>query len=333
MLFGIEMMSELIQPKLIIHGGAGSSLSGKGSVATVRRSLHKAIEDVYARLQNGASATEAVVRGCQLLEDDPLFNAGTGSVLQSDGQVRMSASLMDGSTLRFSGVINVSRVQHPIDLAKRLQSAQDRVLSDFGATEFARELGFPIYDPKTEKRLKEWWYEHTDQFHRKMADVVAEDAVSEEVMSEELVPEPAGRGTIGVVALDRQGRIAVGTSTGGKGFERIGRVSDSAMPAGNYANDRAAVSCTGIGEDIIEECLAAKIVVRVTDGMSLSEAMGRSFAEAERHQRDFGAISLDATGAIGWGKTSDVILAAFHNGEKIGDSLEAEKGTMVSIVS
>jgi L-asparaginase len=312
------MMSELVQPKLIIHGGAGSSLSGKGSVAIVRQALHQVIEDVYALLQEGSSATDAVVRGCQLLEDDPLFNAGTGSVLQSDGQVRMSASLMDGSTLRFSGVINVSRVKNPIDLAKKLKSGKDRVLSDFGATEFAREIGIPIYDPKTEKRLKEWWYEHTDQAHRKMADVVA---------------EPAGRGTIGVVVLDSEGRIAAGTSTGGKGFERIGRVSDSAMPAGNYATDRAAVSCTGIGEDIIEECLAAKIVVRVTDGMSLVDAMGRSFAEAESHQRDFGAISLDATGAIAWGKTSDVILAAFHNGEQIGDSLEAKKGTQVAIVS
>lgn len=316
-------MSQLIQPKLIIHGGAGSSLSGKGSVAIVRQSLHRVIEEVYALLGDGARAADAVVRGCQLLEDDPLFNAGTGSVLQSDGQVRMSASLMDGTTLRFSGVINVSRVQNPIDLAKTLQSAKDRVLSDFGATEFARELGFPIYDPKTEKRLKEWWLEHTDQFHRKMADVVAED----------VVPEPAGRGTIGVVALDARGCIAVGTSTGGKGFERIGRVSDSAMPAGNYANEFAAVSCTGIGEDIIEECLAAKIVVRVTDGMSLSDAMWRSFAEAESRQRDFGAISLDATGAISWGKTSDVLLCAFHNGEKMGDSLEAEKGTQVAIVS
>lgn len=316
-------MSQLIQPKLIIHGGAGSSLSGKGSVAIVRQSLHRVIEEVYALLRDGARAADAVVRGCQLLEDDPLFNAGTGSVLQSDGQVRMSASLMDGTTLRFSGVINVSRVQNPIDLAKTLQSAKDRVLSDFGATEFARELGFPIYDPKTEKRLKEWWLEHTDQFHRKMADVVAED----------VVPEPAGRGTIGVVALDARGCIAVGTSTGGKGFERIGRVSDSAMPAGNYANEFAAVSCTGIGEDIIEECLAAKIVVRVTDGMSLSDAMWRSFAEAESRQRDFGAISLDATGAISWGKTSDVLLCAFHNGEKMGDSLEAEKGTQVAIVS
>ena len=104
------------------------------------------VEEVYSLLLSGVSATEAVVRGCQLLEDDPRFNAGTGSVLQSDGQIRMSASLMDGERERFSGVINVSRVQHPIDLAQTLQNSADRVLSDYGAAELLRELQIPSYD-------------------------------------------------------------------------------------------------------------------------------------------------------------------------------------------
>jgi len=302
-----------VQPKLIIHGGAGSSLKGKGGVETVRRSLYKVVEEVYSLLLTGASATEAVVLGCQLLEDDPRFNAGTGSVLQSDGQIRMSASLMDGERKRFSGVINVSRVQHPIALAQTLQNSADRVLSDFGAAELLRELQIPSYDALTELRLQEWIQERQENFGKKMAGVVAE---------QELVSSNDGRGTIGVVALDEQGRLSTGTSTGGKGFERIGRVSDSAMPAGNYATAHAAVSCTGIGEDIIDECLAARIVVRVTDGLSLQEAMQRSFAEAHQRQRDLGAIALDATGAISWGKTSEVLLAAFHNGKQIGDTLD-----------
>jgi L-asparaginase len=301
------MSTGQVQPKLIIHGGAGSSLKGKGGLVALRQSLHKIIEEVYALLQEGASASEAVVRGCQLLEDDPRFNAGTGSVLQSDGQIRMSASLMEGTAQKFSGAINVSRVKNPINLAKFLQSCPDRVLSDYGAAELLRELQLPIYNPLTDKRLQEWMDERKENFSRTMADVVA---------------EPAGSGTIGVVALDSTGAIAAGTSTGGKGFERIGRVSDSAMPAGNYANAKAGISCTGIGEDIIDECLAARIVVRVTDGLSLATAFERSFAESERNQRDFGAIGIDATGAIAWGKTCEVILAAYHNGESIGDTLE-----------
>ncbi|MBD0364414.1 MAG: isoaspartyl peptidase/L-asparaginase, partial [Coleofasciculus sp. C3-bin4] len=136
-----------MQPKLIIHGGAGSSLKGKGGVQVVRRSLYQVIEEVYSLLLTGAQARDAVVRGCQLLEDDPRFNAGTGSVLQSDGQIRMSAALMEGSTQRFSGVINVSRVQNPIELAKFLQDSADRVLSDLGAAELLRELNAPVYNP------------------------------------------------------------------------------------------------------------------------------------------------------------------------------------------
>ena len=154
-----------------------------------------------------------------------------------------------------------------------------------------------------------------------MAGVVAEPELGQS--------SNAGRGTIGVVVLDSYGSLAVGTSTGGKGFERIGRVSDSAMPAGNYANIYAAVSCTGIGEDIIDECLAAKIVVRVTDGMSLEDAMQRSFSEASKNQRDLGAIALDATGKISWGKTSQVLLAAYHDGLTIADTLEWNNGQLV----
>jgi L-asparaginase len=101
------------------------------------------------------------------------------------------------------------------------------------------------------------------------------------------------------------------------------------MPAGNYANEYAGISCTGIGEDIIDECFAARVVVRVTDGLTLREALERSFKEATDRKRDFAAISIDAKGTIGWGKACDVLVAAFHDGNKIGDSLEAEPGTQV----
>ncbi len=310
------MASQQVQPKLVIHGGAGSSLHSKGGIEAVRKSLYDVLEEVYPLLKDGASAVDAVVRGCQLLEDDPRFNAGTGSVVQSDGQIRMSASLMDGLMQRFSGAINVSRVQNPIELAKFLQASDDRVLSDFGSAELLRELHLPIYDPMTDLRLHEWMQERQGNFSKAMADVVA---------------EPAGMGTIGVVALDVHGRLAAGTSTGGKGFERIGRVSDSAMPAGNYATGNAAVSCTGIGEHIMDECLAPRIVIRVTDGLSLKAAFERSFAEGDERQRDFGAIGIDASGAIALGKTSEVILGAFHNGMQMGDTLEMSKGTLIFV--
>ena len=302
-------MSGQIQPKLIIHGGAGSFLKGKDGLGAIRQSLHEIVSEVYQLLLDGSSATQAVIQGCQLLENNPRFNAGKGSVLQSDGNIRMSASLMDGEKQKFSGVINVSRLKNPINLAEYLQNEEDRVLSDYGGTELLRELNIPIYDPLTDLRLNEWIEERKENFSKKMAGVVAES-------------NNARCGTIGVVAFDTQGRVSAGTSTGGKGLERIGRVSDSAMPAGNYANSYAGVSCTGIGEDIIDECLAAKIVIRVTDGLSLAESMKKSLQEASDNKRDLGAIALDHRGNIVWGKTSEVLLAAYHDGNTIGDCLE-----------
>ena len=305
------MSANQVQPKLIIHGGAGGHIKSEQGEAKVRKALHTVVEEVYELLSFGGSAVDAVVTGCQLLENQPTFNAGTGSVLQSDGQIRMSAALMDGARQRFSGVINVSRIRHPIDIARFLQGDDDRVLSDYGANELLRELNIPVYDPLVEIRLREWIQERDENFDKNMAGVVAEEA---------LVHEPR-KGTIGVVALDRNGKIAAGTSTGGKGLERIGRVSDSAMPAGNYADASAGVSCTGIGEDIMEECLAAKVVIRVTDGMSLADAMYKSMRECRDRQRDLGAIAIAADGTISWGKTSEVILAAYHDGNKVGDTL------------
>jgi len=308
----------MTQPKLIIHGGAGSSLQGKGGAEAVRQDLYQILDTVYDRLRDGISAREAVVLGCQLLEDNPRFNAGTGAVLQSDGQIRLSASLMDGANQRFSGVINTSKVKNPIQLAEFLQTGDDRVLSDYGSAELARELGLPVYNPLTDLRLNEWLEDRKANFQRRMAGVIAE-------------PDPeAGRGTIGVVVLDQAGRVAAGTSTGGKGFERIGRVSDSAMPAGNYASALAGVSCTGIGEDIIEECLAARIVIRVTDGLTIEQAFQRSIEESGARQRDLGAIGLSSQGTIAWGKTSEILLAAYHTGDRKGDTLDMAPGVQVA---
>jgi L-asparaginase len=104
------------------------------------------------------------------------------------------------------------------------------------------------------------------------------------------------------------------------------------MPAGNYANKQAAISCTGIGEDIIDECLAAKIVIRVTDGLSLSAAFERSLQESQQNGRDLGAIGLDATGAIAWGRTSEILVAAYHTGEQMGDTLEWTEDNLTGFV-
>ena len=300
-----------MKPRLIIHGGAGRAMRDPSRGPAIRASLHRIVGEVYPALESGGSAYDAVVHACRLLEDDPNFNAGTGAVLQVDGQIRLSAALMDGGRQSFSGIVNGRRVKNPIELAAYLQTQDDRVVASEGVEELARELGIPVYDCVTTKRLTEWLAERERDFERDMASVAAES-------------EDARSGTIGAVALDANGRIVAGTSTGGRGFERVGRVSDSATPAGNYADGYAGVSATGVGEHILDESLASRIVIRATDSSDLEGAMRRSMEEAVTRGRVFGAIGVSTDGAVVYGKTSQILLAAYAAAEGVRDTLDLE---------
>lgn len=256
------------QAKIIIHGGFFSEADTTEEVKKSKQNaLTEIIRKAYAFLHTH-SALEAVVYAVELLEDCDLFNAGTGSQIQRDGKIRMSASLMDGISLKFSGVINIEDVKNPIRIAERLLSVEDRVLAGEGAIDFARSEGFGYYNTETEKRKIEY----------------------------EARRGSARLGTVGCVALDGKGHLAAATSTGGKGFEIPGRVSDSSTVAGNFANAVCAVSCTGVGEDIVSGAVAAKIATRVIDGMSLSHACSKTFTELESFDGFAGAIALDYKG-------------------------------------
>lgn len=189
--------------KIIIHGGffSESSTNNETKVAK-QQALLRIVKDSYNYLKTH-SAVETVVYAVSLLEDDELFNAGIGSQIQSDGKIRMSASLMDSVTMKMSGVINIEEVKNPIQVAEVLMNVDDRILSGEGATDFARKNGFEKFSTEIPQRKAEYEAKLTS----------------------------TGIGTVGCVALDNQGRIAVATSTGGKGFEIVGRVSDSATVA------------------------------------------------------------------------------------------------------
>ncbi len=275
--------------QLIIHGGAGS-LEGKVVEAKeMHDSLCHIWEDSFVILQKG-SAEEAVRHAIRMLEDDPIFNAGTGSKLQADGEVRMSSALMDGTNNRFSGVINIQNIRNPIEAAALLSGEEHTILSGDQATAFCRKHGMQEYDPVTPERLKE--YEKRCK---------------------------GKHGTVGAVALDKEGRIFAGTSTGGIGCEIPGRVSDSPTVAGTYASAKAGVSCTGIGEQITQQAAAAKVVTRVDDGMTLHDAVARTMQESNKFNCLYGLISLDSEGQVEVGKTSALneVFYALHNGEMI----------------
>lgn len=257
--------------KVIIHGGFFSESNTNQETKKAKQdALAQIVQQSYEFLKNH-TALETVVYAVTLLENNELFNAGIGSQIQSDGKVRLSASLMDGKTQKFSGVINLEDVKNPIEVAKKLLTYEDRVLSGEGALAFARDNGFEYFNPITAQRKAEYEAK-LNQIHRK--------------------------GTVGCVALDGQGNLAAATSTGGKGFEIPCRVSDSATVAGNFANKFAGISCTGVGEDIVSGALAAKIVTRVTDGFTLQAACDKSFAELKPFDGFAGVIGISAKGEI-----------------------------------
>lgn len=273
--------------KIIIHGGFFSESDQSQEIKTAKQeSLKKILTNSWEFLQNH-TAIETVAYAVSLLENDELYNAGKGSQIQSDGVIRMSASLMDGNSQKFSGVINIENIKNPIFVAEKLLTADDRVLGDIGAKNYAKEQGFEDYSTEIPQRRKEF-----------LAKV-----------------ENLGKGTVGCVALDKNGKLAAATSTGGKGFEIPGRISDSATVAGNFANQFCGVSCTGVGEDIVSNATAAKIVTRVSDGFSISEAFKKTFTELEEIDGFAGAIAIDYQGNIFHQDSYPTMVFASFDGE------------------
>lgn len=256
--------------KIIIHGGFFSESDQSNEVKIAKQnSLQKIAYQAFEYLQSN-SAIDTVAYAVSLLEDDELYNAGIGSQIQSDGVIRMSAAIMDGETQKLSGVINIQNVKNPVFVAKELMKEDDRVLGGSGAKKYASEHGFEDFSTEIPQRRKEY----------------------------EAKLNNGGKGTVGCVAIDKNGKLAVATSTGGKGFEIPGRISDSATVAGNYANSFCAVSCTGVGEDIVSNATATKIVTRVTDGMSLENAFYKTFEELKTIDGFAGAIAIDKDGNV-----------------------------------
>ncbi len=274
--------------KLIIHGGFFSEWKKNQEVKQAKQqAMHDIVTAGYRYLQTH-NAIETVVYTVSLMEDCELFNAGTGSQIQNDGRIRMSASLMNGKTMQFAGVINIESVKNPILVAEKLLRMEDRVLSGGGALEFARNSGFGYFNPETPQRRLE--------YDKKLSDSIR-------------------MGTVGCVALDIYGDLAAATSTGGKGFQMAGRVSDSATAAGNYVNQYAGISCTGIGEDIVSGAVAPKIVTRVSDGMSLYTAGTKTLNELEPFKGMAGVIGIAANGEIYHADTHPYMVWALHDGQ------------------
>lgn len=240
---------------LVVHGGAGIIEQGtldEKQESAIRAALARALEAGATILAEGGAALDAVEEAARILEDDPHFNAGRGSVFTYEGRIEMDAAIMDGATRDAGAVTGVTATRHPISLARRVMEASPHVLlSREGADGFAIAEGLEQVDPG--------WFEIAER-RRQLEELKARGADHFDIEMK--------YGTVGAVARDQQGHVAAATSTGGITGKRWGRIGDSpVIGAGTYADDRAvAVSATGAGEYFIRAAVAHEICARARIG-------------------------------------------------------------------
>lgn len=275
---------------LAIHGGAGTLPRAEMSVEReleYRAALAAALDAGYAVLQGGGTSLEAVTRAVVNLEDNPLFNAGRGSVFTQDGGNELDAAIMDGNTLKAGAVCGVTHIRNPIELARTVMEHSDYVmLSGAGAEEFALSHGFALV-PRS--------YFYTPERWRQLERIRAGDTRLSALTISHI-------GTVGAVALDGAGRLSAATSTGGMTGKRYNRIGDSPIiGAGTYADDRScAVSATGHGEIFIRAAVAHDICSRMRfGGRPLREAVREVvFEELPALNGEGGVIAIDRQGEI-----------------------------------
>jgi beta-aspartyl-peptidase (threonine type) len=317
---------------LVLHGGAGvierASMEPKMEAA-YRASIKQATEAAAKVLDGGGSAVDAVEAAIHILEDDPLFNAGRGAVFTAEGKNELDAAIMDGATLKAGAVAGVTRTRHPISLARAVMEKSPHVmLIGAGADAFAAEAGLEQVDPSfffTERR----WQSLVTQLKKEGRPVPQRPAGAppEPVSAVDPVgpmeSEGAHKyGTVGVVALDRNGNIAAGTSTGGTQAKRWGRVGDSPIiGAGTYASNRScAVSATGTGEYFIRLTVAREVCALVEyKGMTLQAAADQVIhKELEALKGDGGLIAITPDGQLAWSfNTPGMFRARMREGGKL----------------
>lgn len=291
-------MSRIV-PIVVVHGGAGD-------IDPTRRDAHvagcvRAASEGLRVLEAGGSSMDAAVRAVEILEDDPLFNAGTGACLTADGTLELDASVMEGTTRRGGAVTVLPPFEHPVRIALEVMREGKHVLyAAEGAEVFARARGF---EPADAERMI------TDRSRQRLRAHLAGK-----------VGAGWAGGTVGAVTCDGAGRVAAATSTGGTVGKRRGRVGDTPiLGAGTYADDAGgACSATGIGETIMRACLSRAAVDHMRDGMPADEAAKRAIdVFGERFEGSGGIVVVDASGRPGFAwNTKTMTHAVARAGEE-----------------
>ena len=301
--------------RLVIHGGAGSMRPKNGDPdhhEKAREGLGSALEAGAAILVKGGSALDAAEASVRVLEDDPCFNAGRGSVLTSEGVIELDAAIMDGRDRRAGAVAGLRTTRTPISLARRLMEEGPHVfLSGKGADQFARDAGL-------EQVENDWFV--TSERRRQLDELLESGGFDADVKY----------GTVGAVAVDTEGHVAAATSTGGLTAKRWGRIGDSPLiGAGTYADDRAAaISATGSGEYFIRAVAAHQLAERVRlGGESLKAALDGVLADIGELGGTGGLIAVAPDGEAAWGFTTSAMYRGIADAasRKVAIYAEEEK--------
>lgn len=290
---------------IVIHGGAGNILPEHFTPEKEKeyhQTLQQALDTGYKILENNGTAIDAIIASIKILEDSPLFNAGKGSVFNKQGKVEMDASIMDGKTLKAGAVAGVQRIKNPIEAAYLVMTKSPHVLIvGKGAENFWTSNGLPLIDSSyfyDTKQYELWKKSQKSQKH----------------------------GTVGAVALDKQGNLAAGTSTGGMMNKLPGRVGDSPIiGAGTYAhNSTCAISCTGHGEFFIRYAVAHSIHAKLLyQNKSIEQAVHELlFDELLPAGGTGGIIGIDKNGNI----VMDFNTSGMYRGFKLSDG---HQGTFI----
>lgn len=288
---------------MVIHGGAGTILKKNMTPekeAAYISALTKALQTGYDLIKAGKSSLDAVEATIHVMEDSPLFNAGKGAVFTHDGKNEMDAAIMDGNTLMAGSVASVTTIRNPISAARAVMEKSEHVMmAGKGAEAFARQAGVTIVDPS---------YFYTKERWDGLQKALAEDSVktvldhgNKKSMKLGTLNRDYKFGTVGAVALDKQGNLAAGTSTGGMTNKRYGRIGDSPIiGAGTYANNATAgISCTGWGEFFIKSVVAYDLSAMMEyKGLSVTDAAQAALAKMQKLGGDGGLIALDRQGNV-----------------------------------
>jgi beta-aspartyl-peptidase (threonine type) len=303
--FSIKIYTQQLQHQgqyvLVIHGGAGAIVKSKmppEKEAAYKAALQQALKAGYEKLKNGKSSLDAVQAAINVMEDCPLFNAGKGAVFTHDGKNEMDAAIMDGNTLKAGSVAGVTVIKNPIDAARAVMEKSAHVmLIGKGAEIFAAQCGLTIVDPK---------YFFTEERWHGLQNALKQDSIKNSQHHSFNEPPNTGYpdykfGTVGAVAVDNNGNIAAGTSTGGMTDKKFGRVGDSPIiGAGTYANNKTAgVSCTGWGEFYIRNVVAYDLSAMMEyKNFTVEQAANAVIKKVGDMGGDGGLIALDRNGNI-----------------------------------